>query len=484
MLFLWFSSSSSLGVFQCFDCLYLTLVSFRSLDNCPTRAILWTFAALQWSCSLYKGLGPRGRVDLLLYNMWGRPCIMHGRPPTLRRFLTYSRDANAANFGCWSENASCKFFRVCSSSVDLFFVLCGDIPDACSRFCDPFIAPYVHIKVLDLSNTATAMRRQIFVFIFKNNAWNFIYRFITLLSYVLNALSYSIFGCQETSCSNLVLYWIQKAPFRAARSISTLLGRRPSATSSFTSKCLAIHITLVCRQDSLHLVLRDCHLWGWWIIWLCTCWTRLCNSPCILLESIPRVVLLGRLRVCSCLGLGLLRSITTAIFRAYAFLLVQDHLLNSLVLSMICPTARGLVSLLQHACHYIIVGSLDSQVVIWSLVICGNCGGCFLHSKRLVITIPWSVGLYIIYNLFHLENMSRLLEPTRGWLEGILPLKQIFLSSRRPLRWHVHLLLVYLEVLGTGRSSLSNIILTFQGLRIRRVLFRWLCLVDSFSLIC
>ena len=195
-------------------------------------------------------------------------------------------------------------------------------------------------------------------------------------------------------------------------------------------------------------------------------------------------MLLGRLRVCSCLGLGLLRSITTAIFRAYAFLLVQDHLLNSLVLSMICPTTRGLVSLLQHACHYIIVGSLDSQVVIWSLVICGNCGGCFLHSKRLVITIPRSVGLYIIYNLFHLENMSRLFEPTRGWLEGILPLKQIFLSSRRSLRWHVHLLLVYLEVLGTGRSSLSNIILTFQGLRIRRVLFRWLCLVDSFSLIC
>ena len=84
---------------------------------------------------------------------------MHGGPPTLRRFLAYSRYADAANFGCRSENASCKFLWVRSSSIDLFFVLCGDVPDASGRFSDPLVAPYIHVKVLDLPYSATAMRR-------------------------------------------------------------------------------------------------------------------------------------------------------------------------------------------------------------------------------------------------------------------------------------------------------------------------------------
>ena len=95
---------------------------------------------------------------------------MHGGPPTLGRFLAYSRYADAANFGCWSENASSKFLWVRSSSVDLFFVLCGDVPDASGRLSYPLVAPYIHVQMLDLPYTATAMRRQIFVFIFKNNA--------------------------------------------------------------------------------------------------------------------------------------------------------------------------------------------------------------------------------------------------------------------------------------------------------------------------
>ena len=134
---------------------------------------------------------------------------MHGGPPTLGRFFAYSGYANTANFGCRSENASSKFLRVRSSSVDLFFVLCGDVPNASGRLSAPLVAPYIHVQVLDLPYPPTAMRRQIFVFIFKNNARDFINRFITLLPNVLNALSYSIFGCQETSGPNFVLYRVQ-----------------------------------------------------------------------------------------------------------------------------------------------------------------------------------------------------------------------------------------------------------------------------------
>ena len=125
-------------------------------------------------------------------------------------------------------------------------------------------------------------------------------------------------------------------------------------------------------------------------------------------------MLLGGLRICSCLGLRLLGPVSTAVLGPNALLLVQDHLLNSLVLSLVCYTARGLVSLLQHACHYIVIGSFNPQVVIRSLIFRTNSRCSLLHPKRFVITIPGGVTLNIIYNFFHLEHVSWLLKPTRG----------------------------------------------------------------------
>ena len=201
-----FSSPTGHWIFQNFDSLNLTLISLRSLNYSATWAVLWTFSALYRLCSLYESLRTRCLVDLGLDHMGSWACIMHGWSSPLWTFLTYSWYTDASNFWCWSEYTTCKFFWICPCNIHLFFVLSRDVSDACSLFHYSLIAPYIHVEMLDLSDTSSAsVSCWIFVFVLEDNACYFINRFVTLLSDMLNSLINGILGCKETTCPNLLL---------------------------------------------------------------------------------------------------------------------------------------------------------------------------------------------------------------------------------------------------------------------------------------
>ena len=205
-----FSSPTGHWIFQNFDSLNLTLISLRSLHDSTTWAIFGTFSALNRLCCLYERLRTWWLVDLGLDHMGSWACIMHGWSSPLWTFLTNSWYTDASNFWCWSENTTCKFFWICPCNIHLFFVLSRDVSDPCSLLHHSLIAPYIHVEMLDLSDTtSTSLSSWIFVFVLEDNACYFINCFVTLLSDVLNSLINCILGCKETSSSNLLLQWIQ-----------------------------------------------------------------------------------------------------------------------------------------------------------------------------------------------------------------------------------------------------------------------------------
>ena len=72
--------------------------------------------------------------------------------------------------------------------------------------------------------------------------------------------------------------------------------------------------------------------------------------------------------------------------------------------------------MLEHACHHIVVGSLDPQVVIGPLVVVAHSGHHFLKAHCLMIWVPGGVTVDITDNIFHLEDMRRLFQAARGHL--------------------------------------------------------------------
>ena len=178
-------------------------------------------------------------------------CIMHGWSSPLWTFLTHSWYTDASNFWCWSEYTTCKFFWICPCNIHLLFVLSRDVSDACSLFHYSLIAPYIHVEVLDLSDTSsTSLSSWIFVFVLEDNACYFINRFVTLLSDVLNSLINGVLGCKETTCPNLLLKWIQRSSLAAVSIVSTR-SSWPLSTTSLTSEWFIDHLIFICRYSLL-----------------------------------------------------------------------------------------------------------------------------------------------------------------------------------------------------------------------------------------
>ena len=163
--------------------------------------------------------------------------------------------------------------------------------------------------------------------------------------------------------------------------------------------------------------------WGWRIIWLRTSWTRFLDTSRIFLKSLSSIMLFCLMRVCVRAGLRLLGVVTTAILWAGAILFLHQNFMNSLVLSLVCAISCGLVSLLEHASHDVVICTFDSQIIIWPLTITTYSCYNLLQAHCLLFTIPWWTCRSIAHNLFHLKDMRRLLEATGGLLIWILPWK-------------------------------------------------------------
>ena len=163
--------------------------------------------------------------------------------------------------------------------------------------------------------------------------------------------------------------------------------------------------------------------WGWRIIWLRTSWTRFLDTSRIFLKSLSSIMLFCLMRVCVRAGLRLLGVVTTAILWAGAVLFLHQNFMNSLVLSLVCSISCGLVSLLEHASHDVVICTFDSQIIIWPLTITTYSCHNLLQAHRLLITIPRWTCRSITHYLFHLKDMRRLLEATGGLLIWILPWK-------------------------------------------------------------
>ena len=192
------------------------------------------------------------------------------------------------------------------------------------------------------------------------------------------------------------------------------------------------------------------------------------------------------LRICSCLSLRLLGIISATILWANSSLAFMcHHFMYSYVLSLICRITCDSARLLEHASHYVVIGTFDPQVVIRSLIICSNRGYNFLHAQRLIFTIPWGVTLDIIHSFLHLENVRRLLEATCRLLIRILPRQQVLLGTWWSMWRQFHLLLIRqtMKILSTRWSTVWTIILLLYWYRICLVFFRRFRLVNSFALI-
>ena len=163
--------------------------------------------------------------------------------------------------------------------------------------------------------------------------------------------------------------------------------------------------------------------WGWRIIWLRTSWTRFLDTSRIFLKSLSSIMLFCLMRVCVRTSLRLLRVVTTTILGTCAILFLHQNFMNSLVLSLVCTISCGLVSLLEHASHDVVICTFDSQIIIWPLTITTYSCNNLLQAHWLLLTIPWWACRSITHNLFHLEDMRRLLETTSGLMIWILPWK-------------------------------------------------------------
>ena len=161
--------------------------------------------------------------------------------------------------------------------------------------------------------------------------------------------------------------------------------------------------------------------WSWRIIWLRTSWTRFLDTSRILLKSVSRIMLFCLMRVCIRASLRLLGVVTTAILWADAVLLLCQNFMNSLVLSLVSSVSCGLVSLLEHTSHYVVICTFDSQIIIWPLTITTYSCHNLLKPHWLLFIIPRWTCWSIAYNLFHLEDMRRLLEATGGLMIRALP---------------------------------------------------------------
>ena len=224
---------------------------------------------------------------------------------------------------------------------------------------------------------------------------------------------------------------------------------------------------------------------SWRIIWLSPSWTCFLDASSIFLKSLTSEVLFCWLRICSCLSLGLFWMFSTSVFWAYSILFLHNHIMNSLVLSLVSWNPLCLVSSLVHSCHDIIVGMFHTQNVIWSLIVNSHSSDHFSQAHRLVWLISCGVGWNIVDYFLHLKDVRRLLETTCCRLV-LLSWKKIFLCSWWPVRRHLHLLLIGLsmKILGTRSSSFCNVILLLNWLLICWVLLWRLRLVYSFALIC
>lgn len=162
--------------------------------------------------------------------------------------------------------------------------------------------------------------------------------------------------------------------------------------------------------------------WGWRIIRLRTSWTRFLDTSRIFLKSLSSIMLFCLMRVCVRASLRLLGVVPTTILWAGAVLFLHQNFMNSLVLSLVGSVSRGLVLLLEHVSHDVVICTFDSQIIIWPLTIttysCHN-----LLQAHWLFTIPWWTCRSITHNLLHLEDMSRLLETTSGLMIWILPWK-------------------------------------------------------------
>ena len=163
--------------------------------------------------------------------------------------------------------------------------------------------------------------------------------------------------------------------------------------------------------------------WGWRIIWLRTSWTRFLDTSRILLKSLSSIMLFCLVRVCVRASLRLLRVVTTTILWAGAVLFLHQNFMNSLVLSLVSSISCGLVSLLKHASHDVVICTFDSQIIIWPLTITTYSCHNLLQAHWLLVTIPRWTCRSITDNLLHLEDMRRLLETTSGLMIWILPWK-------------------------------------------------------------